>query len=185
MGIDRPAFVGDGEVAEMTAAPETVPRDEDGRVFRADWSDGPKPPPPDPSLEVSSAYLTKEEGGAQLAEINAEHETSASPDVVTSFDELDSNSQTLFRDQAGYDQAQASVDTIRANMGDAFAEMDAEFEELPSDAQMVVAALLSRDWKPHGAEALGDALDQLMDTLPLTSDAKLREFLVDFGFIEG
>ena len=173
MGIDRPDFI-DGEVAEMPAAPETVPRDEDGRRVMVDWSDGPAPPQPDANFEP---YDPNAEGRAIVAEVNGE-----SPG---SFDELDSNSQTLFRDQAGYDQAQASVDTIKANMGDRFAEMDADFEELPGDAQMVVAALLSHDWTQRGAEALGDALDQLMDTLPLTSEAELREFLELHGFIEG
>jgi hypothetical protein len=49
----------------------------------------------------------------------------------------------------------------------------------------VVASLLSHDWKPHGPEALGDALDVLLDWLPLESSAELNEFLVDYGFIEG
>ena len=63
--------------------------------------------------------------------------------------------------------------------------MDADFEELPTGAQTVIAALLSVDWKPHGPEVMADALDQLMDTLPLVAEAELREFLEDHGFIEG
>jgi hypothetical protein len=38
---------------------------------------------------------------------------------------------------------------------------------------------------PHGPEAMADAFDQLSDTLPLVQEAALREFLVDYGFIEG
>jgi len=159
--------------AEATAlAP--LPRDADGKIVRADWSDGPKPPPPDPDLPLSeqSAFTPEEQ-----AELRG--------DVTTSFDELHPNVQALVRDQAGYDQTLASIDTVRADLGDAFAEAESDFEELPIDAQQTIYALLSRDWKPHGAEALGDALDQLMDTLPLTSEAVLREFLVAHNFIEG
>ena len=150
-------------------------RDEDGKVIRADWTDG-QPFAPDPAqgelaLSEQPAFTPQEQ-----AEIRGE--------TPGSFDELHPNAQATFRDQAGLDQAFASVAKIKANMGDDFAEMDDDFEELPSGAQMVVAALLSVDWKPHGPEVLGDALDQLMDTLPLTDEAELREFLEDHGFIE-
>ncbi len=153
--------------AEATAlAP--APRDEDGRIVRVDWGDGPKPPPPDANFEPPYD-----------AEQNGETESPGS------FDELDPTAQSIFRDQAGLDTAQASVATVKATMGDRFAEMDSEFEELPSGAKMVVASLLSVDWKPHGPEVMADALDQLMDTLPLVAEAELREFLEDHGFIEG
>ena len=175
MAIDRPDFV-DGEPVASTEV-ATVPRDADGKVFRADWSDGPAPPALDPEHVPSgeqSAFTSEEQ-----AEMRGETESPGS------FDALDANSQTLFRNQAGLDQAQASVDKVKAHFGDDFAEMDSKFEALPRDAQMTVAALLSHDWTQYGAEALGDALDQLMDKLPLTSEAELREFLVDYGFIEG
>ena len=173
--IDRPDFTGDGEVADLQRPAESVPRDEDGRRVMVDWSDGPKPPPPDANFEPP--YDPNAEGRAIVAEVNGES--------LGSFDELPKASQTLFRNQEGYDQAVSSVDKIRANLGDAFGEMDDAFESLPTDAKMSVAALLSYDWTQRGAEALGDALDQLMDQLPLTSEAELREFLVDHGFIEG
>ena len=163
------------EFAAEAAAPAPLPRDADGKIVRADWSGGPPPPTPDPDYEPP--YDPNAEGRAIVAEVNG--------DAPGSFDELPKVSQTLFRNQEGYDTVQASVDKVRAHFGDAFAEMDSEFEELPTDAQMVVGALLSYDWTQRGAEALGDALDQLMDQLPLTSEAELREFLVDHGFIEG
>ena len=151
-------------------------RDEDGKVIRADWTDG-QPFAPDPAqgelaLSEQPAFTPQEQ-----AEMRGE--------TPGSFDELHPNAQATFRDQAGLDQAFASVDKVKAHFGDAFAEMDADFEELPGDAQMVVAALLSHDWTQRGAEALGDALDELSDSLPLTSSAELNEFLVDYGFIEG
>ncbi len=151
-------------------------RDEDGKVIRADWTDG-QPFAPDPAqgelaLSEQPAFTPQEQ-----AEMRGE--------TPGSFDELHPNAQATFRDQAGLDQAFASVDTVKAHFGDAFAEIDADFEELPGDAQMVVAALLSHDWTQRGAEALGDALDELSDSLPLTSSAELNEFLVDYGFIEG
>ncbi len=153
--------------AEATAlAP--LPRDADGKIVRLDWSDGPKPPPPDANFEPPSD-----------AEQNGETESPGS------FDELHPTAQTIFRDQEGLDTAQASVATVKAHMGDRFAEMDSDFESLPSGAQQVIAALLSVDWKPHGAEAMADAFDQLSDTLPLVQEAELREFLEDHGFIEG
>ncbi len=175
--IDRPDFTGDGEVADLQRPAESVPRDEDGRRVMVDWSDGPKPPPPDPSLEVSSAMVTPEEGAEIVAEVNG--------DAPGSFDELDPSAQMLVRDQQGLDQVHASIETVRADLGADFAEAESDFEELPTGARDVVTALLSVDWRQHGAEAMADAFDQLSDVLPLTAEAELREFLVDHGFIEG
>lgn len=151
-------------------------RDEDGKVIRADWTDG-QPFAPDPAqgelaLSEQPAFTPQEQ-----AEMRGE--------TPGSFDELHPNAQATFRDQAGLDQAFASVDKVKAHFGDGFAEMDDAFEGLPSDAQMVVAALLSLDWAQHGEEAMADAFDRLSDTLPLVDEAALREFLEDHGFIEG
>ena len=170
----------DGEPVESTAlAP--APRDESGRIIRVDWSGGPPPPAPDASHVPADATLTPQEGAQIVAENEAEHGVQAS----SSFDALHPNAQALFRNQEGLDQALASIDKIKdARSPSEFAEMDTDFEGLPVDAQQVVAVLLSHDWTQRGAEALAEALDALSDSLPLTSDAELREFLQDHGFIE-
>ena len=62
--------------------------------------------------------------------------------------------------------------------------MDAAFDALPGDAQQVAAALISHDWTKYGAEALLEALDALSDTLPLTSDAALNEFVDEHIIVE-
>jgi len=73
MTIDRPDFTGDGTVAETTAKPE-IEHDKSGRRAMADWSDGPAPPQPAEDHIPESLRFTKEEGEAQIAEIEAEHE---------------------------------------------------------------------------------------------------------------
>jgi len=163
------------EFPAAASVPVPLPRDESGKVVRVDWSDGPPPPAPDANFEPPS------DADAEGAEIVAEQ----NGDEPGTFDELHPNVQAIVRDQEGYDQTLASIDTVKADLGDAFAEAESDFEELPVDAQKVVYALLSHDWKPHGAEVLADAYDQLNDILPLTSSAALREFLVDHGFVEG
>jgi hypothetical protein len=179
-GGDHPDWDFDGDEpapqefpAESTAlAP--LPRDADGKIVRLDWSDGPKPPPPDADFEP---YDPNAAGRAIVNAVNG--------DAPGSFDELHPNVQAIVRDQEGYDQTLSSIETVRADLGERFAEAESDFEELPVDAQKVVYALLSHDWKPHGAEVLADAYDQLSDILPLTSSAELREFLEAHGFIEG
>jgi len=151
-------------------------RDEDGKVIRADWTDG-QPFAPDPAqselaLSEQPAFTPQEQ-----AEIRGE--------TPGSFDELDKVGQATFRDQAGLDQAFASVAMMRDAMSaDDFASMDAAFDALPGDAQQVAAALISHDWTKYGAEALLEALDALSDTLPLTSDAALNEFVDEHIIVE-
>ncbi len=168
MGIDRPDFVDGEPVASAEVA--TVPRDEDGKVFRADWSDGPPPPAPDANFEPPSD--PNAEGRAIVAEQNG--------DEPGSFDEIHPNAQTLFRDQAGLDQVHASIAMVKAKLGHEFAEMDADFDALPRDAKMTVAALISHDWVQHGPEAVRDAIAELSADLPLASTAALNEFVDDW-----
>ena len=54
---------------------------------------------------------------------------------------------------------------------------------VPSSPPRLSLMKLRQRWQV--TEALGDALDELSDSLPLTSSAELNEFLVDYGFIEG
>lgn len=167
------------------SVPVPLPRDADGKIIRVDWSDGPKPPPPDPNREVQpSAYLSKEDGRAQVAEINAEHETPAQTPAstdVASFDELDANAQAVFVNEEGYAQAQDNIAKLEGLPN--YAAMDADSEKLPPDAQAVVGRLLSRAGHVD-ADTLVEEYDALSDWLPLSSSAALRSFLVKHDFIK-
>lgn len=180
MSVERPDWV-DGAPVEATTPMEVV-RDDDGRRVMDDWDGGPTgqgelalADEPEPLLAEAQRLAD-----AQLAEVNAGHETSAS------FDALPANAQATFRNQEGLDQAFASVDQMRGAMSaDAFAAMDADFDALPSDAQQVCAAIISHDWTKYGQAALFEALDKLSDALPLTSSAAFNQFVDEHIIIEG
>jgi len=93
--------------------------------------------------------------------------------------------QATFRNEEGFDQAQETVAKIEDSFSpDAFTAMGEGFDGLPEDAQDVVRSLLSHDWSDRGGDVLVEAYDELSAWLPLSSSAKLREFLELHNFIE-
>jgi len=168
MAIDRPDFV-DGE---LVAAPEvaTVPRDEDGKVVRADW------PPPDADFEPPSD--ADAEGRAIVAEVNGETESPGS------FDELPANAQAVFVNEAGYDNAVENNAKVANYLGpEKSAAMDAAYKKLPDDARDVVARLNSHWGKMDEAE-LFDYYRQLARWLPLSSAGAMVAYVEKFVLTE-
>jgi len=165
------------ELQPETPKPE-IEHDKSGRRAMPDWIDGPKPPPPDPSLE--GAYLTKEEGQAQVAEINANHET---PDPAA-WPPVDQLPQEL-KDEWGadaevrYAAGKATFDDIEKAAGPELgADLNEWAEQLLPEVGMALLrqASVPRRSGPIGKKALINAAYQ---TLSAEGKANLKAALED------